>query len=264
MSVQLEIVDGNPWWLSPNIWTVPGSDPGGPPGMPVATQPAFVYARVRNNGSTNVIDASVRFYWANPAVGFDRTTANVIGMSYVSIAAGQMADVLCLTAWVPLFVNDGHECLLAEAFHPSFDPLPATSAFNVPDDRHVAQRNVSVVLAVKTQFHFGFEIQNVGRKGASFTLETQEGTLGELERLQPVLGSGFVMPTALRTPLSLGFVLDPKKAAPVITEIYLDANQRKGLTLIGKLDDGAAFIHVVQKLGDQIVGGLSVLVLDKA
>ena len=29
MSVLLEIPDGNPWWLSPNLWTVPEMIPKG-------------------------------------------------------------------------------------------------------------------------------------------------------------------------------------------------------------------------------------------
>ena len=33
MTIQLEIRDGNPdWWLSPDIWVVPGADPAAPPG----------------------------------------------------------------------------------------------------------------------------------------------------------------------------------------------------------------------------------------
>ena len=51
MSVLLEIPDGNPWWVSPNLWTVPGNDPNGPAGLPIAGQPAYLYAKVTNNGT---------------------------------------------------------------------------------------------------------------------------------------------------------------------------------------------------------------------
>ena len=36
MAVELEIRDGDPWYLSPDVWTVPGNDPEGPPGLPIA------------------------------------------------------------------------------------------------------------------------------------------------------------------------------------------------------------------------------------
>src|SRR6478609_3668838 len=137
MSVVLEIEDGNPYWyLSPDIWTVPGNDPEGAPGQPIVGTNCFLWARVHNTGSTAVQDATVRFYWANPSVGFDRSSASAIGFSFVSLEAGETQDVLCLTPWIPAYVNGGHECVLAEVFHDS-DPLPAGLAFNVPTDRHV-------------------------------------------------------------------------------------------------------------------------------
>ena len=128
MAVELEIRDGTPWWASPDIWTVP-DEPEGLPGSPVAGQPCYLWARVRNRGDSAVQNATVRYYWANPNVGFDRTTATLVGTSFVSLAAGEMQDVLCLTPWIPVFVNGGHECVLAEAFHPALDPLPDTSDF---------------------------------------------------------------------------------------------------------------------------------------
>lgn len=102
MAVELEIQDGTPhWYLSPNIWTVPGDDREGPPDMPIVGAMCFMWAKVRNNGSTPVNNAQVRFYWANPSVGFDRNTANFIGSSNVSLAPSETRDVLCLTPWNP-------------------------------------------------------------------------------------------------------------------------------------------------------------------
>ena len=69
MSVSLEIPHGTPWWESMAIWTVPGDDPLGPPGLPIAGQPTYVWARVLNTGNTPVQNARVDFYWANPGVG---------------------------------------------------------------------------------------------------------------------------------------------------------------------------------------------------
>lgn len=57
----------------------------------------------------------------------------------VSLPTGAMADVLCLTPLIPIIVNNGHECVFAEAFRTTFDPLPSGPAFNVPADRLVSR-----------------------------------------------------------------------------------------------------------------------------
>lgn len=56
---------------------------------------------------------------------------------------------------------------------------------------------------------------------------------------------------------------DFKKAKPVIKAIEVSAGGRKGMTLVGKLKGEGALVHVLQKDGDQIVGGLSALVLSE-
>jgi len=60
MAVTLQIQDGSPWWLSPNVWAVPGADPEGPPGTPIVDTPACLWAHVENLGATPVSDAQVR------------------------------------------------------------------------------------------------------------------------------------------------------------------------------------------------------------
>lgn len=264
MPVSLEIEDGTPsWYLSHDIWTVPGNDPEGPPGPPIAGTDCYLWARVRNKGTTPVSNASVRFYWANPAVGFDRNTASFVGASFVTLDAGESAEVLCLTPWVPQFVNGGHECVLAEAFHPAADPLPPGAAFEVPTDRHVAQRNLSVILALNSRFHLPFEIHNPGRRDAVFTLTTRTGEARDLERLEhvpvPKESGGFEM---------LGFVAtscpeegDWELARPVVKRLQVPAGGRAGLTLIGRLKGSAAVVHVLQSMDGHIVGGLAALVL---
>ena len=54
--------------------------------------------------------------------------------------------VKCPTSWVPTYLNGGHECLMVRAFEPLTDPLTANS-WNAADDRHLGQRNISVVNA---------------------------------------------------------------------------------------------------------------------
>jgi hypothetical protein len=268
MPVQLEIHDGNPWWASPDIWVVPGDDPNGPIGSPVAGTPAYVWARVTNNGETAVSDATVRFYWANPSVGVDRTTANLIGTAFVALAGGQSDEVLCLTQWVPVFVNGGHECLVAEAFHPSLDPLPATTDFNVPTDRHVAQLNVSVAMALRNQFHLAFEVHNPSRKDREFAITARQGSLGELQ-----LDWIHKIPNlpAERQATTLGFLREPCPNPDQIVAarvpkigIKVGPQGRSGLTLAGVLQSpGAAVIHIEQHADadNHLVGGLSVVVI---
>lgn len=150
MSTQLTIHDGNPYWyLSLDIWAVPGNDPFGPPGPPVAGQPAYLWARVENTGDADAEGVRVDFFWADPSLQVTRTHAHAVGSAFVDTPAGAgPQEVLCLVPWVPVIVNDGHECLVAVAVHPA-DPLPSPlpDAFDPPTYRQVAQRNLTVLPA---------------------------------------------------------------------------------------------------------------------
>jgi hypothetical protein len=269
MAVELEIRDGDPWWMSPDLWVVPGSDPEGTAGSPVAGETNYVWAEVRNNGSSSVTDATVRFYWADPSVGFDRTTAHLIGTAYVSLAPSEAAEVLCLTPWIPTVVNDGHECILAEIFHAS-DPLPATAVFDVPTDRHVAQKNLSVVEALDPMGFFAlpFVVENNQRLSRDFRLIVRQGPVASLKRVArrlslPDLG-GEGKATEVRitsercpTPRSGGGAPGGEHA------LQLGGHRKVGRTLSGQVSHGPVLLHVEQREGDRPVGGLSVLVLPR-
>jgi hypothetical protein len=265
MAVELQIQDGNPWWMSPDIWTVPGNDPEGAPGTPIVGQPTYLWARVTNTGRSSVTNATVRYYWANPSVGFDRNTANPIGTSNVNLAAGESAEVLCLTPWIPEYVNEGHECVLAEAFHPSLDPLPATAAFDVPTDRHVAQRNLSVVLALQGFFSFSFVIYNTQRIERRFQIRAYQGEMGDLKPLQRTMGlerlpeNGKIARIAFadeRCPDEKAF----EKATNEKMELSIPGKGSRFLTLIGRIEGEGALVHVEQVSENRQIGGLSVLV----
>ncbi len=147
MAALLEIDDGaTAWWESPDIWVVPGPDPLGAPGTPVAGSPAYVWARVHNRGTTDVQSAAVVFWWSDPSAGVTRTLSTQIGTAFVDVVAGATEDVLCLSPWVPSFVNGGHECLVCEVVSPA-DPLPvpAPDLFDPPTFHQIAQRNLSVL-----------------------------------------------------------------------------------------------------------------------
>ena len=269
MSVQLEIRDGNPWWLSTDIWTVPGDDPEGPAGAPSVGMPAYLWANVHNNGSTPVASATVRFYWANPSVGFDRTTANLIGNAFVSLDPGQAQDVLCLTPWVPAFVNGGHECVLAETFHPS-DPLPASPDFNVPTDRHVAERNLNVVMASMKRFSASFEIHNTSRNARAFRIQVNEGKLDELKPLVARYGHllqklepGKIANWHLSDRTCVCGEPTAKGQSHDRTAIKVAPGGRTGLTLVGEITGDAALVHIRQFDERREVGGLSILVINR-
>jgi hypothetical protein len=265
MTVELVIRDGDPWWMSPDVWVVPGEDPEGAPGTPVVGQNAYMWAHVRNNGTSTVNNAEVRFYWADPSTAFDRNTAHYVGSSFVSLGSGDETDVLLLVPWIPEFVNNGHECILAEAFHPSQDPLPATPAFNVPTDDHVAQRNLTVVLpAASGLFHLNFNAFNTSRKPDQFTLVAEVGNAESLKPLLKTLGADIDIGGFNGQVTNLGFI---NKSCPEAgdldnvsgpkLEIEIPGHRKKNLSVMGKVNGGPALIHVTQYHNDRIIGGLS-------
>lgn len=265
MAVELEIHDGNPWWLSSDIWVVPGTNPEGAPGTPIVGQTNYLWARVTNNGISSVNNAVVRFYWANPSVGFDRNTANLVGTSNVNLLAGESADVLCLTPWIPEYVNNGHECVLAEAFHASLDPLPVTPDFNVPTDRHVAQRNLSVVLAARGFFSIPLVIYNKLRVEQAFRVKVYQGRFGELKPFQRQLRldlpkkEGKLVQTAF-VDMQCPTEEELDKCSCDSMDLCIPGKGSLSTTLVGRIEGKAALVHVAQFRNDQLVGGLSVLV----
>ncbi|GAB3241242.1 hypothetical protein GCM10027346_36410 [Hymenobacter seoulensis] len=256
--------------MSPDLWVVPGPDPEGAPGSPIVGQPCFLWARVRNGGSSGATNATVRYYWANPAVGFNRTSAHLVGSSFVTLAPGEAREVLCLTPWHPEFVNNGHECILGEVFLPGGDPLPNSPAFNVPTDRHVAQRNLSVITTAQRLFSFSFAIHNTQRQPGSFGLKLSTGTLDQLKPLLPQLDRRFHVAELPGKLVRHAFTSSPCASSPLEEQlrqafspesIPVAAGQRVGLTLVGEIADGATLIHVEQLADNIPVGGLSVLVI---
>jgi hypothetical protein len=149
VAIQLEIRDGTPnWWLSPDIWVVPGSDPTGQPGAPIAGQPAYVWAHVENHGSSAADGTRIDFWWADPSTQILRSTAHFIGSANADLQPGAQQDVLCLVPWAVTMVNGGHECLIAVANHAgSSIPVPPPDDFNPPAYPEVAQLNLSVHVA---------------------------------------------------------------------------------------------------------------------
>lgn len=192
MAAHLLIRDGSPqWWLSPDIWVVPGSDPNGPAGNPVAGKPAYLWAHVANTGDIAASGTRVDFYWANPAMQILVGIATPIGSAYADIPAGGSQDVLCLVPWIPSIVNGGHECVVAAAHNPAEqtplpDPLPAGFDFNPPEYDEIAQRNLSVVASMMAM-PLPITVAAPARTDKDVVITTEIG--GKLdEKLLPQLG----------------------------------------------------------------------------
>jgi hypothetical protein len=276
MAVELRINDGNPWYLSPDIWTVPSDDPNDPPGQPYANVSAYVWALVRNTGTTPVSNATVRYYWANPSVAINDNNSNLIGTSAVSLAAGESKAVLCVTPWLPQWVNDGHECLIAEAFAPS-DPLPprtAATPYDVPGWRQMAQKNLTIGgMGMGMGFYMhSFMAGNFGQ-GRAIRLVARRAPLELLKPLLANLGLK-TLPTEAEGLKEFG--LQPYRCGDTVNnrnkpelKLELPPRTEQGVALTVRLPkevmpgSGALFL-IEQYTEDKITGGVGLLLLPEA
>jgi hypothetical protein len=146
-----------PFWESPDILLMAGVDPSVAPPVPpalgetaLAGQSNTVYAHVWNFGLSQAPNVVVEFYWCDPTLGIGPTGANLIGQTMVALGARgsgrSHAVVKCPTAWVPTFVNGGHECLVVRIWDETSDGI-GTPPWDASLNRHVGQRNIHVVAA---------------------------------------------------------------------------------------------------------------------
>jgi hypothetical protein len=153
--------DGTVFWESPDIFVMPNQPVNGAPqvpanlgGMAQAGVPNTIFAHVWNLGNAPAFDVIVEFYWFNPTLGIELSDANYIGRSVVSLgpksSTKSHAIVRCPVDWVPVFENNGHECLVVRAFSFLSDPMP-DDMFSATDSRHVAQRNIAVLQGAQAQ-----------------------------------------------------------------------------------------------------------------
>lgn len=270
MAVELEIRDGSPYWVSPDISVLADPFDEEERGMPEAGTRCYLRARVRNNGSTAVANATVRFYWANPAIGLSRDTANRIGQAFVSLAPGDVKEVLCLTPWVPEFLNDGHECVLAEAFHPT-DPITLSTDFEVPTDRHVAQRNLSIAIgSMSGMFHFNFEMHNASRKDQAFQAMVQPVPFEKLHKQFPQLTRMHNLEGLKEGKLVKSAFTDTACLAPGFKDqgqqsdtLKLQGHGKTKMALTGQIDGDFAAVNIFQlRDGKMLTGGLCVLIIN--
>ena len=149
------LLPGTLFWASPDVWVESSSGYN----IPVAGQDNTVYARVNNLGLQDATGVVVKWWWANPSLAITEVNAHQIGMASAFVGAGSSVVVECPTKWVPVVENQGHECLLAEAFVPISHPM--TAPLDVWTDRHNCQKNLHVIeVAAGKSFSFQVNVRN--------------------------------------------------------------------------------------------------------
>ncbi len=278
--MQLEISDGTPWWLSPDIWvteTIGGT-------TTVVSQPEVgktyrVWAKVENitvGTPMDAVDAVVSFYWADPSTVVTLATATLIGTATVTLPPGN-TDVECPIDWSPSWVNNGHECLVATVDHPAdpiTPPLGGAAAFDPPNHRQIAQLNLSVLLPLPGPrpwmmiYPFGAGFPGERRHGKA-RLKVRRLPLAGQERL--LRARGFK-----RLPAEMNgirkFGIQPYNAGDCVKEtgrpsLPLSEKLRglRGMALAVQLprkpQAGTAALFVVEQLdGKRAAGGVGLLI----
>lgn len=274
MPAHLIIEDGQPWWWdSADIWVVPGNDPNGAPGAPVAGANNYLWGRVHNTGNSSANGVRVDFYWADPsgqiAVGF----ATRVGSAFADLAPGATQDVLCLVPWLPVIVNGGHECLLAVAHGPGDvnalpDPLPSGFAFQPPLHEQIAQRNITVVQAARRAQLLAISVAALPRQGKQVVLQLEQG--GELPgAVLARLGLEKWRP-AKAAKIEAGLVRTPYCDGDSHGEQKLEVKVAPGRALAVYLSVRAgelapreyALLRVLETVDGKVMGGISHVLVD--
>jgi hypothetical protein len=147
------------FWESPDVWVTSTLGVN----QPIPGKPNQVFARVSNFGLQQANGVVVKFWWANPSLAITEATANLIGVAFVDIPSLRSILVECPDPWVPIIENQGHECLLAEAYMPGLDPLIAP--MDPLADRHVGQKNEQLVgVSPGEKFRVPVQVLNASAK----------------------------------------------------------------------------------------------------
>jgi hypothetical protein len=264
------------WWNSPDIWIVPGTNPNGAPGSPIAGKPAYLWAQVSNTGDAPANGTRIDFYWADPSAQVVVGVATQIGSAFVDLAPGDTQDVLCLVPWVPKIVNGGHECVLAVAHAPGDtnpipDPLPNGFPFDPPSHDQIAQLNVTVLAASMRAALLSMNVSAIGRNDAQARVSVEYGREVDT-RLLARLGIRDLHPAQKRS-VDVSLSLEPycgDRPDPH-GKRQLDVHVPRGtwvpvFVAIHATDLGHneyQLVHVVERQAEKIVGGVSYLVVNR-
>ena len=262
-STQLSIPEPSPeWWETTSIWVVPGPDPNGPKGSPIAGEQAYVWAEIHNVSNVPVTDVQVRFYWANPAFEMLYSKINKIGTAYATIPPGDSQQVLCLVPWQVEYANNGHECLVVAAGLPGDPALP--DLVDAPGYPQVAQKNVTVWKTPPSEWDWS-QIHLIAPADESRSIQVSSRIGGQLpaESLEQ-LGLGQAQPVAesvadVRFSLRPGGGGDPRITVevPAGGSVPLFVNVMRTGALLA---DRYQLLRVAGEHDGQLVGGVSFVI----
>jgi hypothetical protein len=296
------------FWESPDIFVLPNVDAAVAPLMPpqlglsaIAGAPNTLYAHIWNLGKSPAYRVRVEFYWFNPSLGISRADSNLVGAAYVDLgdrfthfpdwkqidrsygsfmSRGAHAIVRCPVTWTPAFVNNGHECLVVRAFEQFKDPL-SPDHFSAAADRHVAQRNIAVVMnASPAELDLDLDLGYPQAPGP-VTINIEVGAAPSMEFLRLRSGRGGPPITAARSKLVAGLMpptlrtVTPTRLCNVSFDCRGPLLQdreafERGCELVkvafhaAVQDLGHNEAHVVrirQRSGTDVIGGYSVVLL---
>ena len=275
MPAHLIIEDGQPWWWdSADIWVVPGNDPNGPPGAPIAGTGNYLWGRVHNTGNSASNGVRVDFYWADPSGQIAVGAATQIGSAFADLPPGATQEVLCLVPWIPVIVNGGHECLLAVAhgagdINPLPDPLPNGFPFQPTLHEQIAQHNVTVVLAARRAQLLAITVAALPRAARKVELHIEGG--GELaQEVLATLDLARWQP-AKEAQLAAGLARTPHCNGDGPGEQKLALEVPRGQALAAYLSVRAdalparqyALLRVLETQDGKVVGGLTYVIVDE-
>ena len=214
-----------PFWESPDIWTAAGAPPNAPDlppdhgGVVTAGQPNTVYAHVWNLGFAPLAGICVEFYWFNPSLGIDGTDANLIGVARIELGGRGSPNshrlVKCPTPWIPVMENGGHECLVVRVS--GIGDAIGNNPWAPWANRHVGQRNVSVVAAAAGAGQLMTSLKRTRVANSRVELVQLDKVQGDLARV--LVASGLKVAAAAETHLVGELAMDGTVTTPAVRAI---------------------------------------------
>ena len=289
---------GLPWWTSPFIRVDAPPYDGAPDPNPVFDQPNRVWAFILNLGDRTVLNAYVRYYWADPAAGLapadwrliPATAEHPNPVGPLKIPGNHGVDAPYVE-WIPTAAS-AHHCLMAIAYinddpKDTNNPDPLVYPFDALWENNIAQRNVTVIemsAGSTTRSVIGSRLSlPFSEKGSLYVVLTHRPRV-------PILGLG-----EKAVPLGVEVSLDGKRKSvlnrwdePIAREVqfYLDRHRLGEQLMAAEVFGGVPFsaetphelefelvvpeevkagtvyhVHIAQVVGNIIAGGYTLEVV---
>jgi hypothetical protein len=206
----------------------------------------------------------------------------VSGPSGAYLTRGCHVIVRCPQTWIPIYENQGHECLVVRAFEPILDAVNPNQ-FSSALDRHIAQRNIAVVqaaspAAIEMDLNLGY-IQDPADAEVDVELDTPSSmewlkifTGKNDPSLQPtgnVVVSGFLPPSPLGSPMPHIREIPPVCLKPLLkpSERFHRGCDPLQVTFHADIQDigpqQAQVLRIRQRINGNVIGGYSVVLIGK-